>query len=147
MNSGLEHTHSDWMRAGWLTVRNSSLGRGKISLLSTSFRPILGPTHPVQWVPVALSTGVKWRGGKLTIHLQPEPWIHIYIHSRMRLHGIVHSHNFTFYLYSKPSIIWLQLIRMSDNPDRNMKKKFCSQLSAYFKRHVGFRSKRTFTLC
>jgi hypothetical protein len=29
------------------------------------------------------------------------------------------------------------------NPDRNMKnEKFCSQLSTYFKRHVGFRSKR-----
>jgi hypothetical protein len=34
------------------------------------------------------------------------------------------------------------------NPDRNMKKeKFCSQLSTYFKRHMGFRSKRTFRLC
>jgi hypothetical protein len=29
---------------------------------------------------------------------------------------------------------------MSDNPDRNMKNiKFCSQLSTYFKRHMGFR--------
>jgi hypothetical protein len=37
---------------------------------------------------------------------------------------------------------------VTDNPDRNMKnEKFCSQLNIYFKRHVGFRSKRTFRLC
>jgi hypothetical protein len=32
---------------------------------------------------------------------------------------------------------------MPDNPDRNMKnEKFCSEWSTYFKRHMGFRSKR-----
>jgi hypothetical protein len=40
-----------------------------------------------------------------------------------------------FHYYSKLSLIRLQLTRMSDNPDRNMEnEKFCSQLSAYFKR-------------
>jgi hypothetical protein len=39
------------------------------------------------------------------------------------------------YEYSKPS-----LIRMSDNPDRNMKnEQFCSQLSTCFKRNTGYR--------
>jgi hypothetical protein len=37
---------------------------------------------------------------------------------------------------------------MSDNSYRNTKnEKFCSHLSTEFKRHVGFRSKRTFRLC
>jgi hypothetical protein len=43
-------------------------------------------------------------------------------------------------MYSKSSIIRLQLIRMSDNADRNMKnEKCCSQLSTYFKDtwHLG----------
>jgi hypothetical protein len=39
---------------------------------------------------------------------------------------------------SKPSIIRLQLIRMSDNENRNMKNwESCSQLNTRFKRHVG----------
>jgi hypothetical protein len=41
-------------------------------------------------------------------------------------------------IYSKPSLIRLQLFRMSDNPDRNMKK-CCSQLSTCFKRYMTFR--------
>jgi hypothetical protein len=49
---------------------------------------------------------------------------------------------------SKPLLIRLQLIGMSDNPVRHMKnEKFCSQSSTHFKRHVVFRSKRTFRLC
>jgi hypothetical protein len=41
-------------------------------------------------------------------------------------------------IYSKPSLIRLQLIRMSDNPDRKMKnEQFCSQLSTYFKKTRG----------
>jgi hypothetical protein len=43
----------------------------------------------------------------------------------------------------KPSTIRLQLIRISDNADRNMKNEiFCSQLNAKFKRHMGFRGMR-----
>jgi hypothetical protein len=35
----------------------------RIFLLSTSFRPVLGPTHPpMQWVPGALSSVVKRPG-------------------------------------------------------------------------------------
>jgi hypothetical protein len=37
---------------------------------------------------------------------------------------------------------------MLHNPNQNMKNgKFCSQLSTYFKRHMGFRGKRAFRLC
>jgi hypothetical protein len=40
--------------------------------------------------------------------------------------------------YCKPSLKRLPLIPVSDNPDRIMKnEKFCSQLSKYFKRHMG----------
>jgi hypothetical protein len=41
----------------------------------------------------------------------------------------------------------LQLIQMLDIPDQNMKnEEFCSQLSTYFKRRMGFRSEKTFGL-
>jgi hypothetical protein len=42
-----------WLRAGRPRGRSSCPGRGKIFLLSTSFRPILGLTQsPIQWEPV-----------------------------------------------------------------------------------------------
>jgi hypothetical protein len=50
-------------------------------------------------------------------------------------------------MYRKP-IIRLQLIRMSDNQDRNVKNKnFCSQLSTYFKRHIAFRKEDESLVC
>jgi hypothetical protein len=48
--------------------------------------------------------------------------------------------------YSKASLIPLQLIRMSDNQDRNMKK-FSSQLSMYFKRHMACRKEDESLVC
>jgi hypothetical protein len=46
--------------AGRQSDLSSSPGRGKIFRLSTSFRPVLGPTQPpLQRVPGALSAGVK----------------------------------------------------------------------------------------
>jgi hypothetical protein len=51
-------------------------------------------------------------------------------------------------IYSKLSIIRLQLIRVSDNPDRNMKnEKCCSQLDTYFERHIAFRKADESLLC
>jgi hypothetical protein len=48
---------------------NSSGGLG-IFLFTTASRPALGDTQfPVQWVPEALSLGVKRPGVKLTTHL------------------------------------------------------------------------------
>jgi hypothetical protein len=42
-----------------------------IFLLTTASRPALGPTqHPMQWVPAALSLGVK-RPGREADHLPP----------------------------------------------------------------------------
>jgi hypothetical protein len=42
----------------WLRGRSSSPGRGKILVLSTSSRPVLGSTQPpIQWVPGALPRG------------------------------------------------------------------------------------------
>jgi hypothetical protein len=47
-------------RAGRPRGRSSSPGRVKNFLSSTSSRQALGSTqHPIQWVPRALSTGVK----------------------------------------------------------------------------------------
>jgi hypothetical protein len=49
---------SDWIPAGRSRRPISRPGRGKIYFLSTSFRPVLGPTQPLtQWVP-----GVKLLG-------------------------------------------------------------------------------------
>jgi hypothetical protein len=50
--------------------------------------------------------------------------------------------------YSKPSLIRLQLIRMSDNPDRNMKsEKCCSQLSTYYESHKAFKKADESLVC
>jgi hypothetical protein len=47
----------------------------RIFLFTTASRPALGPTHPpIQWVPGALSLGVKnGRGVKLITHLHLVP--------------------------------------------------------------------------
>jgi hypothetical protein len=55
--------YSYWLRAGWPRSRSSSPSTGKIFLLSTASRSGLGPTlPPIQWVPGAISPGVKWPG-------------------------------------------------------------------------------------
>jgi hypothetical protein len=59
-----------------LSVQVSNLGRGNISVFSTSSRPILGPTQThIQWIPGALSPGGGGGGVKLTEreadHLSP----------------------------------------------------------------------------
>jgi hypothetical protein len=51
---------SDYLWAARPRGRSSSPGKVKNFLFSTSFRPALGPTQPpIQWVPRALSPGVK----------------------------------------------------------------------------------------
>jgi hypothetical protein len=62
-SSGQQSRCIDWLRAGRPWGRSSSAGWGKIFLLSTSTRPVLGPTQPPnQWVPEGTSTGVKRQG-------------------------------------------------------------------------------------
>jgi hypothetical protein len=57
---GIAQLVSRRLRAGWPRGRSSSRGMGKIFLLSTSFRPVLGPTQPpVHWLPRAISPEVK----------------------------------------------------------------------------------------
>jgi hypothetical protein len=65
---------SDWLRAGRPRGRSSSPDRLKNFLFSMTSRPALGSTQPpIQWVPGALSSGVKRPGVKLTTHLQLVP--------------------------------------------------------------------------
>jgi hypothetical protein len=53
-----------------------------IFLFTTASRPALGPTQPsIQWVPGALSLGVKRPGVKLTTRLHLVP--------RSRMHGAI----------------------------------------------------------
>jgi hypothetical protein len=50
--SGIRSRYSDWLRAGLSRGRSSIPIRVKKFLVSTSSRPVLGPTHPpIQWVP------------------------------------------------------------------------------------------------
>jgi hypothetical protein len=63
VGAGIASRYSNWLRAGRSGGRSSSPGRVKNCLFSTSSRLALGPTQPpIQWVPGALSSGVKWPG-------------------------------------------------------------------------------------
>jgi hypothetical protein len=63
IDPGWRSRYSDWPLAGRLTGRNSSPGRVKNFLSSKSPRPALGFTKPpIQWVPGALSSGIKGPG-------------------------------------------------------------------------------------
>jgi hypothetical protein len=59
-------------------------------------RTALGPTQPpIQWVPEALSLAVK-RPGHEAHHSPPtsaevKEWVELYLHSPIRLHGVVIS--------------------------------------------------------
>jgi hypothetical protein len=65
-----------------------------IFLFDTMSRPALGPTQTaIQWVPGALSLGVK-HPGREADHSPPpsadvKERVEVYLHSLTRLHGIV----------------------------------------------------------
>jgi hypothetical protein len=71
-------------------------GAGNFFLFTTASRTALGPTQPpIQWVPEAFSLGVKrlWREAD---HSPPssaevKEWVELYLHSPIRLHGVVLS--------------------------------------------------------
>jgi hypothetical protein len=55
--------NNDWLWTGRPRGQSSSPGRAKNFLISTSTRKALEPTRPpIQWVPGALSLGVKQQG-------------------------------------------------------------------------------------
>jgi hypothetical protein len=60
---GKRSRYSDWLRAGRQRGRSSSPGRDTF-LFSTSSRSALLPQPPFQWVPRALSPGVKRSGSE-----------------------------------------------------------------------------------
>jgi hypothetical protein len=74
----------DLLRAGRPRGRSSSSGRVNNFLISTTSTPALGPTQPpIQWVPGALSPGIK-QLGRDTDHSPPtsaevkKTWIYTY---------------------------------------------------------------------
>jgi hypothetical protein len=76
--SGERSRYSYWLQPGRPRSRGSSLGRGKIFLISTSSGPVRGPTQPpMQCVPGgggAFPQEKSGRGVKLTTHLKLVPW-------------------------------------------------------------------------
>jgi hypothetical protein len=81
---------------GW-TVGVLDSRRGlEIFLFTTASRTALGPTQPpIQWVPEALSLGVK-RSGREADYSPPSSvevkvCVKLYLHSPIRLHGVVLS--------------------------------------------------------
>jgi hypothetical protein len=63
--------YSDWLGAGWPRIWSSIPSRVKNFLFSTLSRPAVGCTQPpIQWVPGALSPGVK-RSGREADHSPP----------------------------------------------------------------------------
>jgi hypothetical protein len=68
-----------------LDGRGSIPGRGKIFLFSTASRPALGFTEPpTQWIPGALSLGLKRAGREAATHLHPvstSRMVELYLHS------------------------------------------------------------------
>jgi hypothetical protein len=58
MRAGIAQRYNAGLRAGWSVVRVPAGARN--FLFTTASRPALGPIHPpTQWVPGALSLGVK----------------------------------------------------------------------------------------
>jgi hypothetical protein len=90
----------------WMIGGSSSPGR--IFLLTTASRPALGSTQPpIQWVPGALSLGVK-RPGREADHSPPssaevKECVELYLHSPITLSWrgaqFKHRDSFTSYLY------------------------------------------------
>jgi hypothetical protein len=69
--AGVACRYIDWLRAGRPRGWNSSPGWDKNFFFSKSSRPALGSTQPpIQWVPGALSPGVK-RPGREADHSPP----------------------------------------------------------------------------
>jgi hypothetical protein len=69
--SGQSSRYRDWLRDERPRVQSSSPGKIEIVLSSISSKPNMGPTQPpIQWVPVALSPGVK-RLGRVAGHSPP----------------------------------------------------------------------------
>jgi hypothetical protein len=64
-----------------------------LRIFSKSSRSTLGSTqHPIQWVPGALSPGVKRQGreaDQTSSKCQGQENVDLYIHSPIRLHGVV----------------------------------------------------------
>jgi hypothetical protein len=67
-----------------------------IFLFTIASRPALGPTQPpIQWVPGALSLGVKRPGHEADLSppssAEVKECVELYLHSPIRLHGVVLS--------------------------------------------------------
>jgi hypothetical protein len=71
---------------GWMIEGFESRQGMGIFLFTTASRPASGPTQaPIQWVPGALSLGVKWPGSEadhsLPSSAEVEEWVELYLHS------------------------------------------------------------------
>jgi hypothetical protein len=82
--------YSDELRAEWAGFDSQQHNN---FLFPTASSPTWGPTQPhIQWIPAALSLGVKWLDVKLTtdLHIMARSKkLELYLHSPICLHGIV----------------------------------------------------------
>jgi hypothetical protein len=90
-DSGHLNRYNDGLRAErpWFDSRQGKY----IFLFFTASSTVLGPIKPpIQWIPKAISQGVKRPGMKLTTHLRLMPrsrMAELYLHSPICLHGIL----------------------------------------------------------
>jgi hypothetical protein len=93
-----------WLLAGQLEGRSLSPGRVKNILLSTSSRPVLGPTQPpIQWVLEDLSPGVKRQGERswplTSDYCRDQENIALFIHSPVAFMAQCTGTTLPFYIY------------------------------------------------
>jgi hypothetical protein len=76
------------LRGGWQEF-DSRQGQENF-LLSTAYRPALGPTQPpIQWVPEAVSSGVNWPVSEADHSLPTSGEVQLYLHSPIRLYDFM----------------------------------------------------------
>jgi hypothetical protein len=114
-----------------------------IFLFTTASRTALGPTQPpIQWVPGALSLGVK-RPGREASHsplssAEVKECVELYLHSpntpSRRGARLKHRYNFTFYLYTATwsrvlqKVLVAQLVKKSTDFMEHVSSLPCSQV-------------------
>jgi hypothetical protein len=88
-------------------------------VFTTASRTVLGPTQPpIQWVPGALSLGVR-QVAREADHSPPssvevKEWVELYLHSPIRLHGVVLYLSDIISSFHTVDLMWLLAYKRCD---------------------------------